>query len=163
MKQLKKIMLIGGALSLCTTVFADTSTSSSAQNGGANPMMKQKKMMMQKMKSGPFSDMTDEQQKKIKDVVSAMRPKMEATLKQLREGRKKMSRFILDPKFDDGAVQAYADSQGKLYAQMLYMRLKMRHEIYQAMTPEQQAEIQKRMKQNENMMKNKMNVNTPAQ
>lgn len=160
MRQLIKIAVMGLAclfsLSVCAQADNNTNTNANASSMTPKPMMKKKRALS-------FSDMTPEQQQKVKQIVDNMRLDMKQTMDDLRKGRQGMSQFIMGNQFDDAKAQAYAASQGKYYAKMMYLRMKTRYQIYQVMTPEQKAEIQKRMQEMQMKRQNKMNGNKLGQ
>ncbi len=93
-----------------------------------------------------FSTLTDEQRSKIKDIANQMRVKMLKTAAELRQGQAMMKTLVMADKFDEGKAKTLADSQGKLYANMVFLRLQTRHQIYQVMTPEQRKQLEEQMK-----------------
>ncbi len=92
-----------------------------------------------------FSTMSEEQRKKIRDIANSMRMEMMKTAGELRQGQAIMKTIVMAPEFDDSKAKTIADNQGKLYAKMIYMRMKTRHQIFQVMTPEQRKQLQERM------------------
>lgn len=162
MKQFKKALVAGIALTVSLSVYADSpapqqGAMSQMQTMNQKQLMKMNQKQMKMRRKSSFSDMTPAQKQKIKQIVDSMKIDMKQTIMQLRQGRKNMSSFILGSSFDDAKAQAYAQEQGKLYAKMVYMRMKTRHQIYQVMTPAQQQKLKASMMQRQNRMMNKMN------
>lgn len=150
MKLLKSIAMMSMACLFSLSVYAQTDKTSDPST--SQPAMAKKRAVS-------FSDLSEDQQKQIKQIVDNMRLDMKETITQLKQGRQGMAQFITSDKFDSAKAQSYADAQGKLYAKMMFIRMKTRAQIYQVMTPQQQAEIRKRMEQQQLRSQNKMKQN----
>lgn len=104
--------------------------------------------MTQAPKASPkpnvFSTMSKEQRKKIRSIAGEMRKEMSQATNELRQSRDEMKAVVMNAKFDDAKAKALADKQGKLYAKMIYLRMKTRHQVYQVMTPEQRKQLEQR-------------------
>lgn len=92
-----------------------------------------------------FASLSEEQRKKIRDIANSARMEMMKTSGELRQGQEMMKSISMAKTFDESKAKTIADSQGKLYAKMIYMRMKIRHQIFQVMTPEQRKKLQERM------------------
>jgi len=92
-----------------------------------------------------FSTMSTEQRKKIRAIAGEMRKEMRQASNELRQSRDEMKAIVMSDKFDDAKAKALADKQGKLYAKMIYLRMKTRHQVFQVMTPEQRKQLEQRM------------------
>jgi Spy/CpxP family protein refolding chaperone len=106
-------------------------------------------------KPNVFSSMSEEQRKKIRDIANSMRAEMMKTAGELRQGQEIMKSIVMEPTFNESKAKTIADNQGKLYAKMIYMRMKTRHQIFQVMTPEQKKQLQDSMKRTAKPMMSK--------
>lgn len=84
-------------------------------------------------------DLTDEQKAQVKAVTQASRESSKPLREQMRANRQKLQTLSESGNFDQAQVQALADEQGKLTAQMIVEKEKVKSQISAILTPEQKA------------------------
>lgn len=102
----------------------------------AGPQVETLKQAVQKL------DLTDEQKQKIRAVVQAADPKFAEGMKKAEMNSKELMALCGD-KYDAAKVATLADAQGALVASAIKMRLQIRHDIYEILTPKQREQILK--------------------
>ncbi len=96
-----------------------------------------------------YLDLSDDQRAQIKSLWEAQRPATEPLLKQLAVGRKDMLAATANGAFDQAKVQAIANQQAQILAQLTVLREQLQSKIYNTvLTSDQKAKVdQMRQKQ----------------
>ena len=87
-------------------------------------------------------DLTDEQKAKIQAVVEASEPKFADAMKKAEANSKALCQLYGD-KYDATKIATLADAQGQLVANAIKLRLQVRHDICEILTPEQRVKVKK--------------------
>jgi protein CpxP len=85
-----------------------------------------------------------EQRDKLRAVVDKNRPQMRALHDQMTDNRKQLQALMQQGGAKDADLRKVADAQGKLIADMIVQRHKLRGEIAAVLTPEQREVFQNR-------------------
>jgi len=88
--------------------------------------------------------LTAEQRDKVRAVVDKNRPQMRALHDQMTDNRKQLQALMQQVGAKDADLRKVADAQGKLIADMIVQRNKLRGEIAAVLTPEQREMFQNR-------------------
>jgi Spy/CpxP family protein refolding chaperone len=91
-------------------------------------------------------DLTTEQRDKVRALVDKARPQTRALRDKMSENRKQLHALAVQGTAKESEVRKLADSQGKLIADMIVQRSKLRSEISAVLTPEQREQLQQRFK-----------------
>ncbi|HLT25435.1 MAG TPA: Spy/CpxP family protein refolding chaperone [Zeimonas sp.] len=89
-------------------------------------------------------DLSDEQRDRIFEIRHATAPKMREQMKVLRETRGEFGRLALSNEYDEAKVRALAERNAQAMSEIAQLRARSMNEIYQVLTPEQQAKLQER-------------------
>lgn len=92
-------------------------------------------------------DLTKEQKQKIRDVIKNADPKFQAGMKSAESNSAGLLALGGD-KYDAAKIATLADAQGQLVASAIELRLEVRHQIYEILTPKQREELEKFRQQN---------------
>lgn len=84
-------------------------------------------------------DLTDEQKTQVKTIMQSSRESSKSLREQMKANRQKLQTLSDSGNFDQAQVQALADEQGKLTAQMIVEKEKVKSQISAILTPEQKA------------------------
>lgn len=84
-------------------------------------------------------DLTDEQKAQVKTIMQSSRESSKPLREQMKANRQKLQTLSDSGNFDQAQVQALADEQGKLTAQMIVEKEKVKSQISAILTPEQKA------------------------
>lgn len=90
-------------------------------------------------------DLSDQQRDRIFEIRHAAAPKMREQAKVLRDTRGEFARLALSSGYDEAKVKALADRNAQAISEMAQLRARSMNEIYQVLTPEQQAKVQERL------------------
>lgn len=91
-------------------------------------------------------NLTDGQTTRIKAIADADAPKLKALRDQIREHRQSL-RDKLKSGFDEATAREESEAIGKLVSQAAFLGSQMKSEMYAVLTPEQKAELDKRVQQ----------------
>lgn len=100
----------------------------------AGPEVETLQQLVQKL------DLTEEQKTKIRDVIKVAEPKFNTGMKSAEANSKELMALCGD-KYDAAKIATLADAQGKLVAEAIKMRLQVRHDIFEILTPKQREEL----------------------
>ncbi len=89
-------------------------------------------------------ELSDQQRDRIFEIRHAAAPKMREQAKALRETRGEFAKLALSPDYDAAKAKALADRNAQAISEMAQLRARSMNEIYQVLTPEQQAKVQQR-------------------
>lgn len=95
-------------------------------------------------------DLTQAQKDKIHAVLQAADPKFQSGM-QAAEANSKLLMALSGTNYDATKVATLADAQGKLVADAIKLRLQVRHEIYEILTPKQRTDLRHIMQAEQNM------------
>lgn len=84
-------------------------------------------------------DLTDEQKAQVKTITQASREASKPLHEQMKANRQKLQTLSDSGNFDQAQVQALADEQGRLTAQMIVEKEKVKSQISAILTTEQKA------------------------
>jgi Spy/CpxP family protein refolding chaperone len=102
----------------------------------AGPQVETLKQLVQKM------DLTQEQKDKIKVVMQNADPKFNKAMTEA-DANSKALMVLCGDKYDAAKISTLADAQGKLVADAIKLRLAVRHDIYEILTPKQREDMKK--------------------
>jgi Spy/CpxP family protein refolding chaperone len=89
-------------------------------------------------------DLTTEQRDKVRAIVDKARPQTRELRDKLSENRKQLQALTQQGTAKEGEVRKLADAKGKLIADMIVQRSKLRNEIDAVLTPEQREKLRQR-------------------
>lgn len=92
-------------------------------------------------------DLTKEQRDKVRAIVDKSRPQTRELRDKLADNRKQLRTLVQQGNAKEADVRKLADAQGKLMADMIVQRTKVRNEIHAVLTPEQREKLQQRFEQ----------------
>lgn len=87
-------------------------------------------------------DLSDAQKEQIRSLFEGMREETRELMEELRDVRSQLNDLPLDESFDASALEALAQQQGALTAQLTVASKQLQHEIYLLLTEEQRAELE---------------------
>ena len=122
--------------------FADTVNTPSKEDRMARQKMKHEKRLEA---MAEILDLSEAQQEQIRALHEQERVAMEETLQQMREGREQMRDLLESYTFNEVAIRNLAKAQESLKTELFVSRAKVRHEVFQLLTSEQQ-ELSKKLK-----------------
>jgi len=83
-------------------------------------------------------DLSEAQQKQIQEIIEQERAEMDGNRGKMRESREQMRALLENDTFDEAAVRSLAESEAKLKVDAFVMRAKVKNQIFQLLTSEQQ-------------------------
>ena len=99
-------------------------------------------------------NLTDAQKEQVKQINEASRAKVKPLMDALRANRQKMNEATANGQFDEANVTAIAQEQAQISAQLTVEKERAKAQMFQILTPEQQAqakafreEMKEKMKQ----------------
>ena len=92
-------------------------------------------------------DLTKEQQDKISAIRNKAREATKADWKQLKALRVKMHDLVKSDTIDQEKMKALIDERKDISGRMSEVRLQMKHDIYQVLTPEQRGKFEVMMQE----------------
>ncbi len=90
-------------------------------------------------------DLTKEQRDKVRAIVDKSTPKTRELRDKIADNRTQLHALMQQDKPKDADIRKLADEKGKLVAEMIVQRTKVRSEIHAVLTPEQREKVQQRM------------------
>jgi len=90
-------------------------------------------------------DLSEQQRDRIFEIRHAAAPKMREQAKVLRETRGEFAKLALSASYDEAQVKTLADRNAQAISEMAQLRARNLNEIYEVLTPEQQAKVQERL------------------
>lgn len=100
-------------------------------------------------------DLTDAQKEQIKQITDASKTKVQPLMENMKTIRQQLKAATADGQFDEAQVQALAVQQANVSAQMIVERERTKAQIFQILTPEQQAQAKQLKEQKMERYKNK--------
>jgi Spy/CpxP family protein refolding chaperone len=95
-------------------------------------------------------DLTDAQKAQVKEIMEASKAKVQPLRESMKANRQKLQAATENGKFDEAAVQALANENASLSAQLLVERSRVKSQIFNILTPEQRekaAQLKSQMKE----------------
>jgi len=89
-------------------------------------------------------DLTKEQRDKVRAIVDKSTPKTRELRDKIADNRAQLRTLVQQDKAKDADVRKLADERGKLVAEMIVQRTKVKNEIHAVLTPEQREKMQQR-------------------
>jgi protein CpxP len=83
-------------------------------------------------------DLTETQHKQIQKIIEQERAEMDGNREKMRESREQMRALLENDTFDEAAVRSLAESEAKLKVDAFVTRAKVKNQIFQLLTSEQQ-------------------------
>jgi protein CpxP len=126
-------MLATGILS--GMAFATTDSLTTFEDRQERMAMKQEKhlgMMAEVL------DLSEPQLQEIRTIHAQERADMDATRQQLHQGHEQMQALLEADNFDEAAIRSLANSQTSLKTEMFVSRARVKHQVFQLLTAEQQ-------------------------
>jgi protein CpxP len=133
-------MLVTGILS--GMAFADRGNMPSFEDRQDRMEMKHEKRMDA---MADVLDLSEAQQEQISAIHEKERAEKEGSMQQMREDHEQMRTLLESDTFDENAIRSLANIQAILKTEMFVSRAKVKHEIFQLLTAEQQ-ELAKKIK-----------------
>jgi protein CpxP len=118
---------------LCATV-AVSQTAKPIHHGGGDHLLSYYTDML---------DLTDAQQTQIKALLTKEKPTLEPLMQQLRQTHSQMRQIEESATFDEAKVRALAAQQSQTMIDLVVEKARMKNEMYQLLTPDQKAKLQK--------------------
>ena len=84
-------------------------------------------------------NLTDDQVKKMRAIKDKYRPQKQALADKSRENRKALRALMDQDKVKDSEIRKLADARGKIKADMIFLKKKMKLEMQAVLTKEQRA------------------------
>jgi periplasmic protein CpxP/Spy len=115
-------------------------------------------------------DLTEEQKTQIKQIRETSKQTIQPIREQMKANRQKLAELSANGNFDQAQIQAIAQQQGSLSAQMIVERERVKAQIFQILTPEQKAKAaelkaqrqQKMQERRENRNEKRRNGQNPS-
>jgi protein CpxP len=126
-------MLVTGILS--GMAFADRGNTPSLEDRQDRMEMKHEKRMDV---MADVLDLSETQQEQIRAIHEKERAEKEGTMQQMREDHEQMRVLLDSDTFNEAAISSLANKQASLKAEMFVSRAKVKHEVFQLLTVEQQ-------------------------
>ena len=133
-------MLVTGILS--GMAFADRGNPPSLEDRQDRMEMKHEKRMDV---MADVLDLSETQQDQIRAIHEKERAEKEGTMQQMRADHEQMRVLLDSDTFNEAAISSLAKKQASLKAEMFVSRAKVKHEVFQLLTAEQQ-ELAKKIK-----------------
>ena len=83
-------------------------------------------------------DLTEAQQEQIRAIHEQERAGNNEAMQQMHDGREEMRKLLEGETFDEAAIRQLATSQASLKTEMLVSRARVKHQVFQLLSPEQQ-------------------------
>ncbi len=100
-------------------------------------------------------NLTDVQKEQMKQIAEASRAKNQPLRENMKSIRQQLKAATADGQFNEAQVQALAAQQANLSAQMIVERERTKAQMYQVLTPEQQAQAKQLRDQMKERFKDK--------
>lgn len=88
-------------------------------------------------------ELTDAQKADIRTILTDERSVIQPLVHQLLENRRSLQTVTAGGQFDETQVRAIAEKQAQVLAQLIVEKERVKSEVYQVLTPEQQARADK--------------------
>lgn len=98
-------------------------------------------------------NLTDAQKEQLKQITEASRAKIKPLMESLRANHQKMETLTANGQFDEAQVQAAAQEQAQISAQLIVEKARVKAQMFQILTDEQKAQAAQMKEQMKNKMK----------
>ncbi len=98
-------------------------------------------------------NLTDAQKTQVKQISEASRAKVKPLMETMRANHQKLDEATANGQFDEAKVTAIAQEQAQTSAQLTVEKERVKAQIFQILTPEQQAQAKAFKEQKEERMK----------
>jgi Spy/CpxP family protein refolding chaperone len=164
MKSFRFRLLIAALAVVMGTVVAKSQT---ADNVPTPPPMHGHRMGMGMGMGGHMGfmakqlNLTDDQKTQMKAVWQKESPNVKPLFQQQRQIDQQLRQYVEGP-FDEARVQALAAQKAQIQAQMTVAETRIHNQMYQLLTPDQQAQLKQIEAKHEARMQNHMNQQPTA-
>jgi Spy/CpxP family protein refolding chaperone len=104
-------------------------------------------------------NLTDEQKTQMKAVFQKEHPTIKPLMQQQHQIDMQLRQYV-EGTFDQAKVQALAAQKAQIQAQLTFQETRIHNELYQLLTPDQQAQVKQMEAQHEARMQQRMNRNS---
>ncbi|WP_133405337.1 Spy/CpxP family protein refolding chaperone [Parashewanella tropica] len=136
--------LLAAAMLTCS-VLAPVAVYAKPDTGAKCMQQVQKRSFHRVMKFYRKLDLTDTQKQQVRDIYKAYRQEQKS-LRPTKEDRQafgdQVKALVQAPDFDPQAATNLVDQRSQLRQQQAVANIKLRHDLYQVLTPEQQAKAE---------------------
>ena len=87
--------------------------------------------------------LSDTQKEQIKSIIKAEKQKNSPLMKRLAENSRELRKVMLAGTFDESKIRPLAENQGRIKADLIVSRAKVRSQILAVLTPEQREKAEK--------------------
>lgn len=98
-------------------------------------------------------NLTDAQKTQIKEITDASRAKIKPLMETMRANHQKMNEATANGQFDEARVSAIAQEQAQISAQLIVEKERVKAQMFQVLTTEQQAQAKAFREQMKEKMK----------
>jgi len=102
-------------------------------------------------------NLTDVQKEQVKQIMESSRSKVEPLKESMRANRQQLKSLTENGQFDQAQVQAIANQQGAMAAQIIVEKERAKWEIFQILTVEQRAQAKQLKEKMKERFKGKFN------
>ncbi len=106
-------------------------------------------------------NLTDDQKTQMKAIMQKEHPTMKPLMQQERQFDQQLRQYVEGP-YDATKVQALAAQKAQIQAQITVNETRIHNELYQLLTPDQQAQLKQMQTNHEARMQKHMNEAPPA-
>jgi len=92
-----------------------------------------------------YLDLTDAQQAQAKEIMAKEEPAMKAYRDQLKQAHEQLWQIVQGGNFDEAKVRALASQNSQATTELLVLETRMHSDLYQILTPDQKAKMNKFM------------------
>jgi Spy/CpxP family protein refolding chaperone len=97
-------------------------------------------------------NLTDAQKEQVKQITEASRAKIKPLMESARANHQKIETLTANGQFDEAQVQAVAQEQAQISAQLIVEKARVKSQIFQILTDEQKAQAMQMQEQMKNRM-----------
>jgi Spy/CpxP family protein refolding chaperone len=106
-------------------------------------------------------NLTDDQKAQMKAIVEKEHPAMKPLMQQQRMIDMQLRQYV-EGAFDQAKVQALAEQKAQISAQLTVQETRIHNQMYQLLTPDQQAQLKQMEAQHQARMQQRMQQQPPA-
>lgn len=106
-------------------------------------------------------NLTDDQKSQMKAIMQKEHPTMKPLFEQQHQIDLQLRQYV-EGQFDQGKVQALANQKAQIEAQLTVQQTRIHNEMYQLLTPDQQAKLKEMQAKHEARMQKHMQDAPPA-
>ena len=105
-------------------------------------------------------NLTDDQQAQMKTIMEKAHTSMKPLMQQSHQIDQQLRQFVMGA-YDDGQVQKLATQKAQIEAQITVAQTKVHNQLFQLLTPDQQAKAKQLVAEHEASMQSHMNQTPP--